>query len=206
MHSLHISNFGPVKECSIDINRFTVFIGPQSSGKSTISKLIYFFLHIRDETATFILESLRDQKHSLDLFSFKKALRKRFVEFTGPAPHSKDLKICYYYNKEKFITITLDKEKHKFITTRLSDQLVNEIKEIYKEISTAYGNLPKKQSLFSPIGVDLARDTLNKELMNRCNNTYCFDEDLLFIPAGRSLLSTIHDQLQNIHPHALDFP
>jgi predicted ATPase len=31
------------------------------------------------------------------------------------------------------------------------------------------------------------------------------DKDLIFIPAGRSLLGTLSDQLHNIHPHKLDY-
>lgn len=37
-----INNIGPIKEIDIDLNRFNVFIGPQSSGKSTIAKIISF--------------------------------------------------------------------------------------------------------------------------------------------------------------------
>lgn len=42
MPTLSITNIGPIKEISIDLNRFNVFIGPQSSGKSTIAKIISF--------------------------------------------------------------------------------------------------------------------------------------------------------------------
>ena len=42
MVHLAIHNIGPIKEIEIDLNRFNVFIGPQSSGKSTIAKIISF--------------------------------------------------------------------------------------------------------------------------------------------------------------------
>ena len=56
MQKLIIKNFGPVKDVNLDINDFMVFIGPQASGKSTISKALYFFRLIRTEFAAFFDE------------------------------------------------------------------------------------------------------------------------------------------------------
>ena len=42
MAHLSIQNIGPVKAIDIELNRVTVFMGPQSSGKSTIAKIISF--------------------------------------------------------------------------------------------------------------------------------------------------------------------
>ncbi len=42
--SLFVKHFGPLKSIEIFFNRFTVFIGPQGSGKSTIAKLYSTFL------------------------------------------------------------------------------------------------------------------------------------------------------------------
>lgn len=40
MEKIIVRNFGPINEIDIEIKRFTVFIGTQGSGKSTISKLL----------------------------------------------------------------------------------------------------------------------------------------------------------------------
>ena len=37
---LTVENFGPIKKAEIDVTDMMVFIGPQSSGKSTLAKLI----------------------------------------------------------------------------------------------------------------------------------------------------------------------
>lgn len=37
MQRIKIQNFGPIKECDINIDRMIVFIGSQSQGKSTIA-------------------------------------------------------------------------------------------------------------------------------------------------------------------------
>lgn len=46
MIKIEIKNIGPIKEVSeITLNRINVFMGPQSSGKSTITKN-YKFLYV----------------------------------------------------------------------------------------------------------------------------------------------------------------
>lgn len=40
MAHITIKNIGPIKEVDIDLNKINVFMGPQSSGKSTIAKII----------------------------------------------------------------------------------------------------------------------------------------------------------------------
>ncbi len=42
MTTLEIRNIGPIKHAAFDLNKINVFIGPQSSGKSTIAKIFSF--------------------------------------------------------------------------------------------------------------------------------------------------------------------
>lgn len=42
MTYLSIQNIGPVKKIDIELNRINIFIGPQSSGKSTVAKIVSF--------------------------------------------------------------------------------------------------------------------------------------------------------------------
>ena len=42
MAHLSIKNIGPIKEIDIELNRNNIFIGPQSSGKSTVAKIVSF--------------------------------------------------------------------------------------------------------------------------------------------------------------------
>lgn len=52
MKRLTINNFGPIKELSINLNRVNIFIGPQSCGKSSISKIISFCSWLEKECIT----------------------------------------------------------------------------------------------------------------------------------------------------------
>lgn len=42
MAHITIKNVGPIKEVSFDLNKINVFMGPQSSGKSTIAKIVSY--------------------------------------------------------------------------------------------------------------------------------------------------------------------
>ena len=51
-----IKNFGPIEDVEMEIDDFTIFIGPQTSGKSTIAKSVFFFLSLRDELLTLLAD------------------------------------------------------------------------------------------------------------------------------------------------------
>lgn len=42
MAHLSIENIGPIKKIDLELNRINIFIGPQSSGKSTVAKIVSF--------------------------------------------------------------------------------------------------------------------------------------------------------------------
>lgn len=52
MRHLIIRNIGPIKEAEIELKRFNFFIGPQSSGKSTIAKILSTCSWVEKEVAT----------------------------------------------------------------------------------------------------------------------------------------------------------
>lgn len=53
MITIEIKNIGPIKEVSkITLNKLNVFMGPQSSGKSTIAKIISFCTWVEKDVAT----------------------------------------------------------------------------------------------------------------------------------------------------------
>ena len=45
---LKIKNFGPIDEATIQVGRFTVFAGPNSTGKTFVSKMLYSMLSARE--------------------------------------------------------------------------------------------------------------------------------------------------------------
>ena len=53
MAHIIIKNIGPIKEVELDLNKINVFMGPQSSGKSTIAKIISFCLWVEKNVCLF---------------------------------------------------------------------------------------------------------------------------------------------------------
>ena len=52
MAKIIIRNVGPIKEAEFDLNKVNVFMGPQSSGKSTIAKIISYCTWVEKDVAT----------------------------------------------------------------------------------------------------------------------------------------------------------
>lgn len=72
--SLSVEDFSCIKSATVCLSRLTILIGPQASGKSLLSKLIYFFNSISIEH-----RSLDDASLSFDVW--KKTIQKRFSEW-----------------------------------------------------------------------------------------------------------------------------
>ena len=79
MERLEIRNFGPIKNEALIIKDFMVFIGPQASGKSTISKSIFFFKSLRDDLIRFVMESAENDT-GLILRRFGLMIKRKFVD------------------------------------------------------------------------------------------------------------------------------
>ena len=55
-HKLRLYHVGPIQECDLDLNDFTVLTGPQSSGKSTVAKAVYFFRTVKQDILNIIMQ------------------------------------------------------------------------------------------------------------------------------------------------------
>jgi predicted ATPase len=66
MTSIEIKNIGPIKEVKFNLNQINVFMGPQSSGKSTIAKIISYCTWVEKDVAT--SQSLSEYQKNNDYF------------------------------------------------------------------------------------------------------------------------------------------
>lgn len=209
MQKLQIKNFGPIEDCTINIADFMVLIGPQSSGKSTISKLVFFFLNLRETAVDFILDELEKPDSNFQFNNFTKQVRRQFIEFWGPIPNARDLFIRYEYSVDTWVEVQLDDERHKYITPRFSPNIISLVRESVLSLKAAGIGAQAAPSLFPTphvINQERNRSEIIGILKNQFGDLLKFKKEIFFIPAGRSLLSTISDQLQYIHPHQLDYP
>lgn len=209
MQRLKVHNFGPIGDATVDVEPILVLIGPQGSGKSTISKLVYYFLHVRDEVTAFIIEAAETGDLDNAEWRLYKRLRNRFVEFWGPTPQLPDVSISYQYGPEHSMHITLDKDQHRYVTPRFAPETWNQIREVLREARSHFGDGSARSTFLSAVGklaAERQRSVALELVRDKCAAIFGYDKELLFIPAGRSVLSTLADQIQYIHPHKLDYP
>lgn len=98
MLQLTISHIGPIQDITLNLNRFNVLIGPQSSGKSTIAKIISFCLWLEKDillqrTNSYIDRAFID-KQLLEFHKLKNYLNEGYyISFHGEI-------IRFTYSKE----------------------------------------------------------------------------------------------------------
>ncbi|RXS83501.1 AAA family ATPase [Geobacillus zalihae] len=204
MARIRIEHFGPVKLFDEEITDVTVLIGPQASGKSTISKLIFFFQSIPDEWVNYLL-SVRQTEENNPFFEFNKRLRRKFVGYFGTTKHMKPFHIRYEYDVEKFVRLDL---KDGYVQIHFSDPLKREIQENFKHVVQM-----KKEMQYEEQQLDdfwnvsswkVRQQNILETVKASIAEVFGDSKTPIFIPAGRSLVATLSDQLQDINPQQLD--
>jgi len=87
MATITIKNVGPIQEAELTLNKVNVFMGPQSSGKSTIAKVISYCTWVEKDVAT---------NQSLDEYKANGNFRKRFEDFHRLNGYFKENTEIYY--------------------------------------------------------------------------------------------------------------
>lgn len=88
MERIIINNIGPIRQADFEINKVNVFIGPQSSGKSTIAKIVSFcqwlekYIIINQGAETIDRDFFKNQL--LSFHGFNKFFKENsYIEFEG---------------------------------------------------------------------------------------------------------------------------
>ena len=101
MKKIIINNFAAISslESSLDKN-ITVVIGAQASGKSTVSKLIYFCRRVKDYMLEFLVEPKNFTTiHPNEYYSyFLKYIRKQFMGCFGTTKHKFIVIVRLYFD------------------------------------------------------------------------------------------------------------
>lgn len=207
MQRIIIRNFGPISDIDIEISDFQLFIGTQASGKSTIAKSIYFFRSLRDDLIRYVYDLIDKRTIAKPLGAYSSILRSKFMEIWGTTHHLNEIHLQFFYTDEIWIKVTLEKH-NKFINPEFSKKfvdgfsaIVNEAKKFNEGISQKKLSYMSSKDLLSIESEKRTFITLIESLSNKLFN---IDYDVIFIPAGRSLLSTLSEQLQNIQTKKMD--
>ncbi|MBF0457295.1 MAG: AAA family ATPase [Nitrospirae bacterium] len=204
MHKIHIKNFGPIKDLKMDVKDYLVLIGQQATGKSTISKLIYFFRTVKEEMYGHFSEEIKSPE------SLKKILthsKKAFIDKMNNKLYmifdttTKDNKSYITYNYGNNITIKLlthvNKSGQYILKFEMNAALTNSFKQFFQKSISIAQELRQIDDKLTTLLSDweIIKNKLTKEecfnvLKNDINKL--FNDDVMavyFLPAGRSIAS-----------------
>lgn len=185
MHKINIQNLGPVNQCSFTIDDFCVMTGPQASGKSTIAKAVFFFRTIKDDIVSLYMKrastptELKRLKPSLE-----KQLRNKFLQIFGSSwGMDMEMELTYYYSEDTWATVKLKESEYP-----------GEANYIYIDFSkNIYLFLAK---------CDTDSLLVSNEMRTQCqldvNELFHDPYESVFIPAGRSMITLLTNQLSYI--------
>ena len=184
MERIVINKLGPIKYCDLQINDFMVFTGPQAAGKSTIAKSIFFFNNIKNLMLMQFNKRFLGENITLNL-SFENRLireiRSNFLQTFGTTwCMDNDMSMEYYYTDTVYIKISL----------KNNPVSLNYIWIDFSEKLSAFLNS------FDAVQLDLlthARD--NEAIKKSIEALFGNSEEIIYIPAGRSMMTLFSSQL-----------
>lgn len=192
MQKIKIESFGPINEAEIEIKQMVVFIGEQASGKSTISKLVYFFKSLKEDLFTLIFNNL-DTTEDIRLL-FIKEIQLKFYRFFGSTRHLPDFKIKYFYSPQKTVQLSLNPNKYLIVEFGYDfyGMIGNEVSELLKAIRKP----STVKNTYELIAIEQSKNKYLKQLKSIVDRLFEDDKPSLFVPAGRNITVTYTDQFK----------
>lgn len=208
MASILIQNLGPIHNYYMEIEKFNLLIGEQATGKSTISKCIYFFRTIKNELVEYLYNYATEKNYARGKEQqFPRALNRVmkdiFVQLFGFSwDLDSNLHLEFKFTDEVQISVTLEEGARgkKYIGIKYSDFLIWSIKEFESRLDNFYQESNDLSFNFASLErARLHRDIL--EMVNNLFNDYC---ETYYIPAGRQLLTLISSQKTKLDYDSID--
>lgn len=182
MQRLIIKNFGPIKNCDIDVKDFLVLTGPQASGKSTVAKSVFFFNYLKDILFQYVIKT-NQRKSLFESGSLKESfvfeVRNAFVQSFGENVGNTDTSIKYIYDNGRFVEVTFNESNvgELIVVPKLDNELLKAIEMLDSEIKE--NGIKNADDIKRIIYSDIFKN----------------DMEILYIPAGRSLLTLLSAQI-----------
>lgn len=192
MQKLIINKLGPITYCELECSKFMTLTGFQASGKSTIAKAIYYFRTIKEDIVELAkaqvldinVESKEELKHELE-----NHLREKFLRTFGSSWGMSDEMYMEYHFTQKCSIRVLLKENLKFDSP---NYIWVEFSEDLKRF------LEEKNNSFHPTPIGIPEYELKKfkDGLFKLFDDFC---SVVYIPAGRSMITLLSQQLSYIY-------
>lgn len=188
MERIVINKLGPIKHCDLYIKDFMIFTGPQASGKSTVAKSIFFFKNVKNLLLMQINKRIFMGSGIIELSTknrLLKEIRSIFLQTFGTTwCMDRQMTIEYYYTDDIFIKICLknDPVAPNYIWIDFSDKLIYFL------------------NLFDNVQLDkLAQAYNNGDIKKEIDAFFEDDSEVIYIPAGRSMMTLFSSQLMYMY-------
>jgi hypothetical protein len=188
MPILSVRDFSCIKEATFELRPITVIIGPQASGKSLLSKLMYFFIDLcHDQYGA----AERGESYK----PFLKSTAKRFLTLFPVSAWGSGTFAISFEVRDLVINITRKKS-----SSRTSNDVVVTTSPAFEKLYTSYFSAANRitrrpseddepyRDTFSPKLFDLRRSAM-RNLIDELGSDYV--ESQFFIPAGRSFYTNL---------------
>jgi AAA15 family ATPase/GTPase len=195
MIRISIKNFSCISEAEIELGRLTIIIGPQASGKSVISKLVYFCNSI-------MFRHYYSVEDGEELSDFKDSIRQDFLKWFPPEAWGKEkFNIAFRAGEfsvriaRTFSKTTKREERIGKLTVSLSEFFEEQYRSFLRDWKDAREKLKEKSdnSSASPSSEFerfwRLRENQEKNIRRLLGESYT--DYQLFIPAGRSFFTSL---------------
>ncbi|MDR0995796.1 MAG: ATP-binding protein [Tannerella sp.] len=189
---LKVRNFGPLagnpakvkdeegKEWDLiwPINRFNIFIGPQATGKSTLAKLAYFFMTVKDEVFREACDALLLNIKEISLKKITGVLVAKFFKWFGAKDEiGVDFLLQFSLKKGYSISISMS-ETEKGLLIDFTQSLVQNILKLSELVAThVYGSERSDNILWNKYKSDIFKTT---------NKLFFDNRSTIYIPSDRN--------------------
>lgn len=188
MTKISISNFSCIEEASIVVSPLTVLIGPQASGKSVISKLLYFFIKT-------IHSVLNDAENHKGFESFRVETEEMFCRWFPPSAWGSG-KFSIRYEAGPIEIVVKRRRSRSALSEKVAVKFSDYLENFYHWMIDQVTELKARRERAKPDAArysweisyraqTVGRNRLIKDLDGN------FVEYQMFVPAGRSFFTSI---------------
>lgn len=188
-HKLLLQNIGPLKKCEVDIDHLIILTGPQSSGKSTVAKAVYFFRTVKQDILHIMMQGGPKAASGRADATWDQVLqqhmRDKFLQLFGPSwTMPDDMELKYFYSGKMSIRVFLkpnpNSPEQNFISFSFSDDFQYYLSDLDQRVFSNISSTVKKSE--------------ELRLSEKMDDFY----ETVFIPAGRNLITLLSTQLNYI--------